>query len=70
MAATHVTFARKAIPADPPASVTLPRDRQIAEAACSRSAVGRASRPDGGSLPVSPRREAAKQLPKEIQLLH
>jgi hypothetical protein len=38
MAATHLTFARKAIPADPPTSFALPRDRQIAEAAYYRAA--------------------------------
>jgi hypothetical protein len=39
MAATHLTFARKATAADPPAPVAVPRDRQIAEAAYHRAAV-------------------------------
>jgi hypothetical protein len=38
MAATHLTFARKAIPADRPVPVAVPRDRQIAEAAYYRAA--------------------------------
>lgn len=38
MAANHLTFARKGIPADPPAAAIAARDRRIAEAAYDRAA--------------------------------